>query len=459
MAADGDGADAITQAVTMLENEEAPQRNHTACSPGTQNEPIKFDIPFDCRVFFPFRRLPPEIRHQIWDTTVTTPGMHFLKVHSQTAGFSWRWWTRNWTVSHAQGDSENDDEVDEIAVEVADEIRPSRTHAAKLVPLYPTPEADISYHTTINKQLARLSVTCSEASLRAQSLISRPEVLQLDGGRIISLDSSTDVIYLEYVPADVFEYGCHFTRTLECSGLDRIRRVAVRYCHKWYEQHSPRRCPTCGQIHQTPDRITYPNHLYQFMAQYLPNLEHFYFVDYFILRKPTNLGDEEGQGDGEPPARMRRNKNACKFQGGNRCYYEVDSEDWNVKSKVFEMQSWLQNRFVRYAKASKLSQHKAPEKVNFSVLACEWAVGPPTVITKGPATPVKKGRNKRAFCEEHAIRRTRRISARQALSPTMSTSKTTTTDKSHVQMKEWFPFIFGVPGSNSFEFTFALPLR
>ncbi|KAH7153072.1 hypothetical protein EDB81DRAFT_882020 [Dactylonectria macrodidyma] len=411
---------------------------------------IKFEIPTDCRDFSPFARLPAEIRHQIWESTLSTPGMHFLKI--QSAESSGRWWTRNMEPPHASPDdsSDEDKEDDEIALEVKREVRPTGSHRADLVPLYPSPEADISYYTTLNQEITKLSVTCNEAANVVKRMMARPTTLKLGGGRMISLDISSDIVSLEYVPQDVFEDGFRFTKEIQCAGLERIRKVAVRYCHKWHEQHSPTRCSVCGQIHNTPDRIAYPNHLYQFLARYLPNLEQFYFVDYLILRKSTSGHEETAACAGPSATTENKDKGSqVKFEGGNRTYFEVDNQDWTVKSKVFETLSWLQDRYVKYSTTSSMSLQKRPEEVKFGVLACEWTVGRRAEMKKAPTTPIKKGRNKRAFCEEHPTWRSRRS---PQIAPALAA------EHPPAEMRANFPFVFGVSGGNEFEFTFTANL-
>ncbi|CAM1510494.1 Fc.00g008290.m01.CDS01 [Cosmosporella sp. VM-42] len=437
--------------VAIHQGPESSDRGLAARSKPEEEPSIKFHNPLKYKTFSPFARLPTEIRHQIWESTLTVPGMQFLRINPAGAQeFNWRWWIKTWDPAEldSMGSSDGEDDDDEIVREVKKETRPGQTQSARLMPLYPTPKADISYYTTLNKQLTKLSVTCTEALGVAKRQASRPSVLELDSGRVISLDCRSDVVYLEYAPPDIFEGACYFTKGLDCPGLDKISRVAVRYCHKWHEPHPTRRCPHCGRVHGGSDKVTYPKHLYQFIARYLPNLEHFYFVDYLILRKPScEEGQMDVEGQGIPKKKVHRPM--CKFEGGNRTYHEVDEEDWNITSKVFDMRSWLQDRFVRYAKKSKLSKHKNPEKVEFGVLACEWTVGPPEEVKKAPATPVKKGRNKRAFCEEHTMRRNRRVSYRQTPSSAMSSPQ--------AQITSDLPFVFGSPEGNNFEFTFQLP--
>ncbi|KAI5458157.1 hypothetical protein BGZ63DRAFT_58614 [Mariannaea sp. PMI_226] len=441
----GDRSDAMT----CLQDPSSRELS-TRLTPATIPAAIKFDIPTGCRDFAPFARLPAEIRHQIWGLSLSTPGMQFLKVQWEDQSQAGKWWTPGTSraPSHVSSSDEDEKEQDPILLEAKTESRPTLTQMADLVPLFPTPRADISYYTTLNQELARLSVTCNESAAVVKRLMSRPSTLTLVGGRMISLDISADVVYLEYVPHDIFESGCRFSKKLVCPGLEKIRKVAFRYCHTWYEKHSPTRCSVCGQIHQQADRIAYPNHLYQFMAQYLPNLEQFYFVDYFILRKTEE--EALSQAGSPPPKGVTDTQRHGKFEGGNRTYYEVNEQDWTVTSKVYHTMSWLQDRFVRYAKASTLATHKNPEQVKFRVLACEWSVGRSLEVKRAQTTPVKKGQNKRAFCEEHTTRRSRR-------SPKLSSVPAD--NRITLDLKGSIPFVFGVEGKNDYEFTFTVPRK
>ncbi|KLO86642.1 uncharacterized protein LW93_11422 [Fusarium fujikuroi] len=378
--------------------------------------PLKFRIPEDCRTFSPFPRLPPEIRAQIWQATLETPGMHFLKIDTDwhpATGLG-KWWLKEPIFLHASAE-DHDDDVDSVALEVRKEARPTAKVYGTLKPLYPTPQADISYYTNLHQQLAKLSVTCNEAAAVAKSLTNRSTTFRLNTGRIVSLNSLSDVIYLEYVPPEVYEDSIRFNKVLNCSGLDQIRKVAVRYCHKW------------------------------FLAQYLPNLEQFFFVDYLILRKSDLNAATDRYGF------QRDLKGTCRFEGGNRSYFEADTQDWTISSRVLEVKSWLQENFVKYAKSSSLSAHKNPEQVEFSVLACEWNVEPPSEPKKALATPVKKGRNKRANSEEHTLSRTNR----RGSTPTVSRP---VADSLPLDVAINFPFVFDAAGSNNFEFTFSMSL-
>ncbi|KAI7762117.1 hypothetical protein LZL87_004424 [Fusarium oxysporum] len=381
--------------------------------------PLKFQIPEDCRTFSPFPRLPPEIRAQIWQATLETPGMHFLKIDTDwhpATGLG-KWWLKEPLFLHASVE-DHDEEVDSMALEVRREARPTAKVYGTLKPLYPTPQADISYYTNVHQQLTKLSVTCNEAAAVAKSLTNRSTTFRLNTGRIVSLNSSSDIIYLEYVPPEVYEDSIRFNKVLNCSGLDQIRKVAVRYCHKW------------------------------FLAQYLPNLEQFFFVDYLILRKSDLNATTDRHGF---QSNLKAKTGTCRFEGGNRSYFEADTQDWTINSRVLQVKSWLQENFVKYAKSSSLSAHKNPEQVEFGVLACEWNVEPPSEPKKALATPVKKGRNKRANSEEHTLSRTNR----RGSTPTISSP---VTDSLPLDVAINFPFVFDARGSNNFEFTFSMSL-
>ncbi|KAF5574094.1 hypothetical protein FPANT_11949 [Fusarium pseudoanthophilum] len=394
--------------------------------------PLKFQIPEDCRTFSPFPRLPPEIRAQIWQATLETPGMHFLKIDTDwhpSTGLG-KWWLKEPMFLHATAE-DHDEDVDSMALEVRREARPTAKVYGTLKPLYPTPQADISYYTNLHQQLTKLSVTCNEAAAVAKSLTNRPSTFRLNTGRIVSLNALSDVIYLEYVPPEVYEDSIRFNRILNCSGLDQIRKVAVRYCHK------------C-----TPDKVRYPKHLYRFLAQYLPNLEQFFFVDYLILRKSDLNAATDRHGF---QSNLKAKAGTCRFEGGNRSYFEADTQDWTISSRVLQVKSWLQENFVKYAKSSSLSAHKNPEQVEFGVLACEWNVEPPSEPKKALATPIKKGRNKRANSEEHTLSRTNR----RGSTPTVSRP---VADSLPLDVAINFPFVFDAGGSNQFEFTFSMSL-
>ncbi|KAH6608189.1 hypothetical protein Trco_004502 [Trichoderma cornu-damae] len=401
--------------------------------------PIKFEIPDECRAFMPFPRLPPELRQQIWRDTVSTPGMHFVKLESR--GRNWRWVSLNRPLSPTLGPQgpEKGDDYDEIAFEVDNEVAPKRMWDTRLAALAPNKKSDISSYHDLHKQLAALTAACVESLDVANGLVAKEGAVRLSSGKLLALAGSSDIVFIEYLPPELFESSYSFDIDPNCPNLDNIRRVAVRYCHQWQEKPVPSVCSFCGQVHEGTSSVIYPLHLYQFLARHLPNVEEFYFVDYFLLRKTPQPGPNPGN-----------NRPQRKYRCGNRTFYEADDKDWDMKPQVMRMQAWLQNRFVRYAKASRLSRHKTPEQVRFGVLACEWDITPPLSLKSQPAPPAQKGRNKRVLYEDHALRRHRRQVLRRKLRSVMPASPNVVAAN--------VPFVFG-NANNSFEFTFTVDWR
>lgn len=402
---------------------------------------IKFDIPDKCRTFTPFPRLPPEIRHKIWKTALSTPGMNFVKLESR--GRSWRWLSlgRALLPNPDQHTTSTSNDIDEL---VKHEVQPSQMWDTHLVPLAPTKQSDMSNFRSLNKEMLTLSLTCVEARQIVKNMAAKKGTLRLGNGQIVSLADSSDVVFIEYFPHELFGSGCNFGIEPNCPDLGQIRRVAVRFCYTWQDKKVPSRCIICGQLHESTNGVVYPVHLYQFLARHLPNLEEFYFVDYFILRKAKGIdkGEQPIQGDnnGEQPLKLR-----C----GNRTFHTANEQDWNIKPQVMQLQDWLQDRFVRYAKASQLSRHKSPEKVRFGILACEWSISPPPSYYKSAlTTTVNKGRNKRVIYEDHSLLESRRQALRRKSQKDAQIEPR--------QVDSTVPFVFGNWVKNAFTFTFRM---
>ncbi|EHK16079.1 uncharacterized protein TRIVIDRAFT_184533 [Trichoderma virens Gv29-8] len=401
---------------------------------------IKFEIP-DERTFSPFPRLPPELRQKIWREAVSTPGMSFVKLESR--GRNWRWVSMNRPFSQVTPDnaSTKSDDLDEIALEVKNEVAPRRLWDTRLVPISANKKSDISSYHGLNKQIAALTIACGESLDVVSSLVRKKGAVRTSNGKLLALPGSSDIIFLEYLPSELFESGCSYDIDPNCPSLDNIRRVAVRYCHQWQEKPVPSVCPLCGLVHEAASNsVVYPNHLYHFLARHLPNLEEFYFVDYFLLRKAAQSNPSSGE-------YYNRNLPQRKYKCGPRTYYEADDKTWDVKPQVLRMQEWLQDRFIRYSKASQLSRHQNPEKVRFGILACEWDIAPPVSLKTQyiPSTP--KGRNKRVIYEDHALRRQRLRRKSRIAVPVDSNAVAAN-----------LPFVFGNP-DNSFDFTFEVDWR
>ncbi|KAK1722854.1 uncharacterized protein BDZ83DRAFT_721085 [Colletotrichum acutatum] len=383
---------------------------------------ITFDIPASARSFTCFSRLPPEIREQIWEDAIFEPGMHFLRLRTAAR------------ITHypspmppgSLGDQDTKDE-DDVLLDFARESVPERVWPAILEPRYPTPQANISNYISVNRVLKKLSATCFESAKVVRRLTSASGGLKLKDGRVVSLGGSSDIVCLEYLSADDFRSWCRMSQSIRCNELANIRHVAIPYCHAWETSVSGFRCGHCGTRYSGLATKVYPVHLYEFLAQYLPNLETFYFIDYLIVQKNTSIDSlkviparastmEDTDNVRLSPNRVADMVKTLKvtsntkreiqsrsanpsakavlygFKCEGRVFHEPDEDHWDVKSRVVDTISWLQKRFILYATQSKNSKHAHPEKVRFKVLACQWNEREPNIQLrlKRAAPAVKK---------------------------------------------------------------------
>lgn len=345
------------------------------------SRPIKFNVPEECRNFMLFRHLPPEIRQRIWATYLSTPGVHFVKL--QTSDGSWRWTESHTTRSNAASTAAMGQKrrvPDEISRVIMSDAKPRERYDTCFIPVGPCPKADVSHYKTLRRQLATLSRTCVESRTVVKRLCNRPDTLRASDGQIISLGRSSDVVYLEYLPAHLYQGNGNLETIPGCPGLNHVKRLAVRFSHTWIPAKKSCACSTCKSSQARAHPGFCPAHLYQFMVRHLPNLEEFFFVDYFIVHKSkSELAGEEAS-----KAQSSRSHRA-RFQAGNRLYHEANPDEWIMTKKVRKITKWLGKSFVRYAKESTLSLQENPEKVRFAVLACEWDIVPP-IQRYGPAS-------------------------------------------------------------------------
>ncbi|KAK2055717.1 hypothetical protein LY76DRAFT_577658 [Colletotrichum caudatum] len=393
---------------------------------------IKFDIPASARSFHLFPKLPPEIRHQIWEDAILEPGMHFLRLKTAARAAH----TASPLIPFPIDDNEDADADAVQANPILDfdrEPLPLKLWPATLEPRYPTPQANLSSYVTLNRTLAKLSVTCLEAAAVVQRLVSQPGSIKLSGGRIVSLASSNDVVCLEYLSADNFRSWCRMSLDIECPELANIRHVAVPYCHAWEATNVPFRCSHCGSQHGAGINKVYPVHLYEFLARHLPNLQTFYFIDYLIVtkRRSSHL------------AKRRVPREAFKSNG--RIFYELKEEQWEVRSRVVDTLSWIQERFIMYATRSKLSKHAHPEKVKFKVLVCKWVDRESETLQnlKRSALSCGKPLKKRP----RPLPERRREGSRPKSATTQPLSVPLTTG-----LQDNFGFVFGQANKNIFKF-------
>lgn len=254
------------------------------------HDEIKFHIPDECRTFTIFQRLPPEIRQAIWEAYLSTPGVHFLKL--QTHQGDWDWTGRRIPHPAAAGTTEEIEETDRIGDLVKEDKRPRQRHPTCLRPVSPSPKADVSQYIALRRQLAVLSRTCVESRNVAERMRGRPETLKLADGQLISLGKSSDLIYLDYFPPSLYQSDGNLETVPDCPDLKRIKRVAVRFEHTWRPTRQPCLCSSCNKGTLPSHKGIYPAHLYQMLARHFPNLEEFFFIDYFSVHRSSAQLDD-----------------------------------------------------------------------------------------------------------------------------------------------------------------------
>ncbi|KAM0588281.1 hypothetical protein D7B24_003031 [Verticillium nonalfalfae] len=373
---------------------------------------VKFALPSGAQYFTPFAVFPVEIRLQIWEAAIFEPGMHFLRI----------------VPNEDQG---------HVLARVIQGSRRFLLVRAHLAPIFPNPKADNSHYVALAKVLDTLSNTCSEAKRVVQRLLRDPGTLEVNGQPIALTSHAQDIVCLDYLPSDLFYSGCRISHDFRCPGLDKIRHLAVRYCHKW--ETVVLLCEACGGSHMRETTKNHPVHAYQFLARQCPNLETFYLIDYLILRKEANeaagqlsnldrkpVTGHSSDGQVPPPVQTR------------------DQDDWLVQSRVFETLDWIQKSFRRYAVESTTTRHRhsRPLQVQFKVLSCEWDVVQATAAPRPKIVAQRKGNNKRMFAGDATE------PARKSARSTSNQSMTTVS----VPCSQRMGFVFGQGEHHDFVF-------
>ena len=256
--------------------------------------PIKFHISDDRHTFHPFRRLPREIRHKIWEICLSTPGVHFVKLVAIDK--SWRWtWDRRRLFTTIHETSDGNSSGDEVDAALREDTKPFKTFKTCLMPVGPCATADLSHYNALNKQMRMFSRASAEAHAVVSLLCRRTDTIRLGDNRILSLGQSPDVIYLEYFTAEQFSQARHLVTLPLCPGLEHIQRLAVRFSRGWVVGKEACNCRLCRATAARRHRPCLPAHLFEFLARHVPRLREFFFIDYLIVRKSgsTSAGSDE----------------------------------------------------------------------------------------------------------------------------------------------------------------------
>ncbi|KAG6026748.1 hypothetical protein E4U41_001180 [Claviceps citrina] len=365
---------------------------------------IKFHVPDECRNFVLFSFLPVEIRQRIWEAYLSAPGIHFVRL--QTSDGSWSWGETHTPRPAAAAGDGHGATSDEIARVVNSDGKERKRFDTCFVPVGPCPRADVSQYKALRRQLATLSRTCHESRAVVKRLCNRPDTLRVNDGQILCLGMSSDVVYLEYLPTHLYQRNGNLESIPDCPGLKHIRRLAVRFSHTWIPPVASCSCGVCKGSQDDSRSGSCPAHLYQFLVRHLPNLEEFFFVDYFIVHKSCSEPgvDETFMSQAARCSfyyvavlfsgpKLTSSSRTARFQAGNRLYHEANPVDWVMTDKVTQITEWLRESYVRYARESALSSQKKPERVRFAVLACEWNIPPPIQHSVPLASHSNSGRS------------------------------------------------------------------
>ncbi|KAI1506416.1 hypothetical protein F5X99DRAFT_2205 [Biscogniauxia marginata] len=388
---------------------------------------MHFDMPRSLQQFSLFAKLPYDIRYKIWMGIIFTPGIHFLKFVDSVDDlfdnelYSWG------------GDSDGSLDNPSSRIPQAKTTRLSN-FTAVLKPIFPLAAADKSYYLTMSKSLTRLALSCNEARYLVDQVTSRPGNLTLDSGRLVLLERSSDIVCIDFPRMIYSRHLGKWAERLDLDQLAKIRRLAIRYTTEWDEES--RICSTCGRVHNLRRRYGHPHHVYEF-ASLFKNLETFYFIDCFAVRKSS---------DGSTPSkRAPKDQGECFASGeGGRTYYEVDRDSCKINTGVFGLLSWVQENYVTHCQKSSKGHHN-PENVKFKVLACEWNADQ-------QLAPVK-----RQEPNPPSVRKKRPRTYRPDLTGAFRTLAVDGASSPDSKFPSTLPVVFGDEGKSKFEFTVDVP--
>ncbi|KAI1106413.1 hypothetical protein F4804DRAFT_42800 [Jackrogersella minutella] len=398
------------------------------------SSPIHLAVSSILERFSCFSDFPYDIRLQIWETIIYTPGIHFLKFeHNDDA-----------VVEDSDSVTDDGESItDRMPVSEIGKGTKQAKFTSTLKPVFPFPAADKSYYLTMNKTITQLSLACNEAKSLIDGLISRPGNLILDNGRLVLLERSSDIVCFDYPGASWSRSLGYWADQLDLEQLSRIRRVAIRYSTKWDEEC--RVCRTCGIIHnfhRNHDN-TRPRHAYEFAALF-KNLETFYFMDCLAVRKqrdksmPTScIYAKQAYGD--------RGEHFASGEGG-RTYYEVDPQHCKVNTHVFRTLEWVRDNYITHCQ-KRSKGHANPESVKFKVLTCEWdteELVPIKQLESKPTRAGNKGYRTQVANVTHDMKKLKLTDAHRLSTP-------------DTKLYSGLPVVFGDGGKSKFEFTVEVP--
>lgn len=396
--------------------------------PPEPKEHVHFELPPAFQTFTLFSRLPLELRDEIWESTVSDPGVHWLRLEHREMNF----WAIQpvFAASSASNLFSKEEEDDKIKHECASERPP---FDAEAVLAHPENQlVDKSWHLHVDKQMAAMSATNQLAREHVERMLKRADINQVtrnrEGSRrFLVLDASRDLAFIEYLPVHRYQSDCMLRVFFEAEHFSKFRNVAVKYHPDWHvDADAASCCPQCGRFHGTT-RAILPRHLYHFLARTFPNLETVWLVDYMMVQKNTpmechidckhdcegvpgrgrqrlsNHGSRQHQASATTTAPRGRPRS---FRATDRIFYEATHESWIIKDRVSRIKDWLQDAYIQYAKQSKYACHESPETVKFGILGCRHNDMLPATRSS-PSTQTKR-KKRRADGDPAVARKSRR---------------------------------------------------
>ncbi|KAI0393226.1 hypothetical protein F5Y17DRAFT_317385 [Xylariaceae sp. FL0594] len=353
--------------------------------------PFRFTLPTSLQTFDAFAKIPYDLRHQIWESLLFTPGIHFLKYGDtddpSTSG------ARTGADTTSSDPSSSGALVERPGGEARQIKHP--VYTAALSPRFSPSRGDTSHYMALRAITTQLRASCSEARHVVDKVFIHPRNLTLDNGQRILLGRSFDVVCIDYPGMIDGRHPGRWRERLDPSQLGKVRRLAVRYHHEWDTMEE---CNYCVEPHVPHETHPHPLQVYEFAALF-KNLEAFYFLDSLTIRKPLLSAD---------PGRQSK-VSTCTGEWfstahSGRIYFEVDPTRCTTYTRVFDTLDWVRKHYIKYCRRRSLGPSD-PEEVSFKILASEWDSSHPQYRvneSKSQATPPRKKLRRR---HGHALAR------------------------------------------------------
>ncbi|KAH9896328.1 hypothetical protein F4778DRAFT_783602 [Xylariomycetidae sp. FL2044] len=410
--------------------------------PESLPKPLKFHYQLPpAHDFVRFSYLPYDLREIIWNDIIQgAPGIHFLCfrdpffVYQDHAGEL----ARLTGIDSEKGWSHH------VRTIVENSALPSQ-FSSILTPYSLNPFTDESYWVARQKTLVRLSASSREARFLIEKAIAKPGNLRLFNGQLVHLESTEDVVWIEY-PFAMMLGSLNikpWARHLDLDQLAKIRRVAVPYESAWDYLYGPKSngetFPVLSDEQPRPDWARHRHHNDWQFAALFRNLEAFYFV----RERPFALtGHFKEDGNTSPATAKERYRTAIKEV--SLCTVEDKDVAKNHATLISIFRNWVKEQYRAECERNP-SLHKAPKDVRFEILVARWdekevdSTGHEALKRSKPSAV----HNKKTKSEQAGL--------------SSSQEKTSAHVSANPVYAGHLPVVFGDGGKSHFDFTFKVP--